>query len=432
MTSISDSAIGRRDNGAPPPHVPLQDIDLGSLEFWGWDDDLRDGAFATLRREAPISFFEAPTLPGFPSGAGHWALTRHEHVHFASRHPDLFSSRPTSTSLNDVAPETAEYLGSMITLDDPRHLRLRSIVNRAFTPKVLTRIEESVRDRAHRLVTEMVADHPDGRADFVEALSGPLPLQIICDMMGIPERDEPDIFHWTTVLMGIGDDEASGGFDDIVEVVLKLGEYGVQLAEARRSHPTDDLTTSLVAAEVDGERLTSPEIGSFFLLLCAAGNETTRNAISHGMVALTRYPEQRATWFDDFEALAPTAVEEIVRWASPIIFMRRNLTEDIDLDGAAMKTGDKVSMWYNSANRDEAAFADPWTFDVTRNPNPQIGFGAGGAHFCLGANLARREIRVAFDELRRTIPDIVAVGEPAILRSAFVHGIKRLPVAWSG
>ena len=205
----------------------------------------------------------------------------------------------------------------------------------------------------------------------------------------------------------------------------------MRLAEDRRARPGDDLTTNLVHAEVDGERLTSDEIASFFILLSAAGNETTRNAISHGMVALTRYPEERHKWWSDFDGVAATAVEEIVRWASPIIFMRRNLTQDIEMRGIKMKAGDKVSMWYNSGNRDEAKFDNPWLFDVTRDPNPHIGYGAGGAHFCLGANLARREIRVLFEELHRQIPDVVAVEEPAILHSAFVHGIKRLPVAWT-
>jgi methyl-branched lipid omega-hydroxylase len=429
--TASATGIAGPKNGTPPPHVPLAEIDLGTMEFWERDDDLRDGAFATLRRESPISFFEVPEFAGFPAGAGHWALTTFDDVHHASRHPQIFSSIPTSTALNDVPAQIAEFVGSMISLDDPRHLRLRSIVNRAFTPKVVARIEESVRDRARRLVTGLVAGHPDGRADFVAEVAAPLPLQIICDMMGIPETDEQKVFHWTTVILGAGDDEASGGFDEVVSAVRELGDYGLALAEDRRAHPSDDLTTNLVQAEVDGERLTSAEIASFFILLSAAGNETTRNAISHGMVALTRYPEERHTWWTDFDGVAGTAVEEIVRWASPVIFMRRNLTEDIELHGIKMKAGDKVSMWYNSANRDERKFGNPWLFDVTRNPNPQIGFGAGGAHFCLGANLARREIRVLFEELHRMVPDIVAVEEPAILRSAFVHGIKRLPVAWT-
>lgn len=430
MTTL-DSGIKHNANGTPPPDVPLSDIDLGSLEFWGWDDDRRDGAFATLRREAPVAFFDAATVPGFESGPGHWALTSFEHVHHASRHPEVFSSVPTSVSLSEIDPAVAEFSGSMINLDDPRHLRLRSIVNRAFTPKMVARIEESVRNRAQQLVTDMVADHPDGAADFVQCLSGPFPLQIICDMMGIPESDQQKIFHWTSVALGVGDKEVASDHDVVIQAVLDIAAYGMELAESRRAEPADDLTTNLVQAEVDGERLSSAEIASFFMLLSAAGNETTRNAISHGMVALSRYPEAREIWWADFDGVATTAVEEIVRWATPVIFMRRNLTEDVELGGVTMKTGDKVSMWYNSANRDETTFANPWSFDVTRNPNPHLGYGGGGAHFCLGANLARREIRVMFEELHDRIPDIVAVEEPAILHSAFIHGIKRLPVAWT-
>ncbi|MBS1694474.1 MAG: cytochrome P450 [Actinobacteria bacterium] len=429
--TLGRAGIARRRNGTPPPHVPLEDVDLGTMQFWEWDDDRSDGAFATLRREAPIRFFDVAEFKGFPPGAGHWALTTHDDVHFASRHPEIFSSIPTSVGLNDTPAQVAEFLGSMISLDDPRHQRLRSIVSRAFTPKVIARIEESVRDRARRLVSAMVAGHPGGDADFVTEVAGPLPLQIICDMMGIPGEDEDKVFHWTTVLMGAGDEEASGDVSEFITATTGLAEYGIALAERRRTHPAEDLATSLVRAEVDGERLTSAEIGSFFILLAAAGNETTRNAISNGLVALTRYPEQRDIWWADFDALAVTAVEEIVRWASPLKFMRRNLTEDIEMRGHAMKAGDKVSLWYISANRDEAKFGNPWLFDVTRNPNPHVGFGGGGVHFCLGANLARREIRVLFDELHRQIPDVAASAEPALLRSAFVHGIKRLPVTWT-
>ncbi len=429
--SLYPTGIARRENGIPPPDVPLTDVDLASLEFWERDDDVRDGAFATLRRESPITFFEVAEFPGFPAGPGHWALTRFDDIHHASRHPEIFSSIPTSTSLNEVPPEVAEFAGSMISLDDPRHLRLRTIVNRAFTPKVVARIESSVRNRARTIVTNMVANHHDAQADFVAEASGLLPLQVICDMMGIPEEDEATVFHWTNVMLGFGDDEVSGGFDEVVVVLNEIVDYAMRLAEQRRANPGDDLTTSLVQAEVDGERLTSSEIASFFILLSAAGNETTRNAISHGIVALSRYPEEREKWWSDFDGVAGPAVEEIVRWASPVIFMRRNLTQDIEMRGIEMKAGDKISLWYNSGNRDEAKFANPWLFDVTRDPNPHMGYGGGGAHFCLGANLARREIRVLFEELHRQIPDIVAIEEPAILHSAFLHGIKRLPVAWT-
>jgi cytochrome P450 len=430
LTTGPQKGIATRQNGAPPPDIPLADIHLESLDFWGLDDDIRDGAFTTLRREAPISFWPAIELPGFLAGGGHWALTKLDDVFYASRHPDVFSSNPGIT-INDQNPEVAEYFGSMIVLDDPRHQRLRSIVSRAFTPKVVARIEASVRERAHRLVASMIANHPDGQADLVSELAGPLPLQVICDMMGIPEEDHQRVFHWSNVILGVGDPDLTTDPEEFVKVSMDIGAYASALAEDRRVNHHDDLTSSLVEAEVDGERLSSKEIASFFILLVVAGNETTRNAISHGVVALSRYPEQREKWWSDFDDLAATAVEEIVRWASPVVYMRRTLTQDIELSGTKMAAGDKVSLWYNSADRDESKFANPWAFDVARSPNPHVGFGGGGAHFCLGANLARREIRVVFDELRREIPDIVATEEPARLLSQFIHGIKGLPVAWA-
>jgi cytochrome P450 len=417
-------------NGEAPPEVALADVRLGSLRFWGKDDEFRDGAFATLRRESPITFFKEIRFEGFEPGPGHWALTRYDDVHFASRHPDIFSSHPNIT-VADQLPEIAEYFGSMIALDDPRHARLRGIVRSAFTPKVVARTEDSVRERARRLVDGLIANHPDGRGELVGELSGPLPLQVICDMMGIPENDHDQIFHWTNVILGFGDPDISTDYEELIKIALDIGAYATALAEDRRANPRDDLTTALVAAEVDGERLTSAEIASFFILLAVAGNETTRNAISHGLLALTRYPEQREIWWNDFDAYTPTAVEEIVRWASPVVYMRRTATRDIEVGGVQIKQGDKVTMWYCSANRDEQHFDNPWLFDVTRNPNHHLGFGGGGTHFCLGANLARREIAVLFEELHRRIPDIAVTEEPSMLLSAFIHGIKRLPVSWT-
>jgi methyl-branched lipid omega-hydroxylase len=422
--------IATRVNGTAPPEVPLADIDLSSWDFWALDDDLRDGAFATLRREAPISFWAEPVQPGVEVGAGHWALTKLDDVFYASRHPEIFSSYPNIT-INDRSPEVAEFFGSMIVLDDPRHQRLRSIVSRAFTPKVVARTEASVRQRAHRLVASMIANHPDGKGEMVSELAGPLPLQVICDMMGIPEEDHHRVFHWTNVILGFGDPDLATDFAEFVQVSMDIGAYATAMAEDRRINPGDDLTTSLVQAEVDGEGLSSAEIASFFILLAVAGNETTRNAISHAVLALTRYPEERKKWWADFDGLSRSAVEEIVRWASPVIYMRRTLTKDIELSGTKMAAGDKVTLWYCAANRDESKFADPWTFDVARDPNPHVGFGGGGAHFCLGANLARREISVMFDELHREIPDIAATEEPARLLSPFIHGIKALPIAWT-
>ncbi|MDT5336567.1 MAG: methyl-branched lipid omega-hydroxylase [Mycobacterium sp.] len=422
--------ISTRVNGTLPPDVPMSDINLGSWDFWALDDEVRDGAFATLRREAPVSLQPEFVREGFEQGKGHWAITRYDDVFHASRHPEVFSSAQ-GIVIGDQSPELAEYFGSMIAMDDPRHTRLRNIVRSAFTPRVLARIEDSVRHRARRLVDAMVADHPDGTAELVSALAGPLPLQIICDMMGIPEEDHQKVFEWTNVILGFGDPEIATEFDEFVKVAMEIGAYASGLADDRRGHPGEDLTTSLVEAELDGEQLTSGEVASFFILLVVAGNETTRNAISHGVLALSRHPEQRDDWWSDYDTVAPTAVEEVVRWASPVAYMRRTVTREIELSGVKLVAGDKVTLWYGSANRDDAKFEDPWSFDVRRNPNPHVGFGGGGAHFCLGANLARREITVAFEELHRRIPDIAATEEPARLQSAFIHGIKRLPVAWT-
>lgn len=275
-------AIALLDNGAPPADLALSDIDLGSVRFWGRNDGIRDGAFATLRREAPIAFHAELAQEGFESGPGHWALTRYDDVFFASRHPHIFSSAGGIT-IAEQTPELAEYFGSMIVMDDPRHTRLRNIVRSAFTPKVVARTEASVRNRARSLVKSMIERHPDGQGDIVADLAGPLPLQIICDMMGIPEPDHERIFHWTNIILGFGDPDLTTDYEEFFRCAMDIGAYATALADDRRVNPHDDLTTALVHAEVDGERLTSSEVASFFILLVVAGNETTRNAISHGV-----------------------------------------------------------------------------------------------------------------------------------------------------
>jgi methyl-branched lipid omega-hydroxylase len=280
-----------------------------------------------------------------------------------------------------------------------------------------------------RHIVDAVA--PKGACDFVEEIAAALPLRIICDMMGIPESDHRRIFELTNVILGIGDPEYGTTMEVLLGAAVELSQYAQTLAEDRRVHPHDDITTALMQAEVDGERLTTAELGSFFILLVVAGNETTRNAISHGMKALTDFPVERAKWVADFDRIAPAAVEEVVRWATPVIHFRRSVTRDVELGGETIRAGDKVVLWYTSANRDEAAFRDPYRFDVQRTPNDHVGFGGGGTHFCLGANLARREIRVMFGELLGRLPDIHVTAPPDILHSAFIHGIKRMPVSFT-
>jgi len=319
----------------------------------------------------------------------------------------------------------------MINMDDPKHFRLRSIVSKGFTPKEVARVEGFVTAKAKKIVDRLLTDFPDKSCDFVENVAAALPLEVICDMMGIPAEDYTQVFNWTNTILGAGDPDFGGTYENLMNAALEMFQYAQELGESRRAHPTEDITSVMMNAEVDGEQLSSQEFGSFFILLVVAGNETTRNAISHGLKALTDFPEQRALWFGDFDNLTRTAVEEIVRYSSPVIHFRRTVTAATELAGQQLAAGDKVVMFYGAANRDERAFANPESFDVARPLQPQqVGFGAGGPHFCLGANLARREISVIFDELRQRVPNIRATGEPAYLQSNFINGIKRLDCAW--
>jgi cytochrome P450 len=416
----------------PTTDLALDEIRLGDIEQWMRPD--REGIFAKLRAEAPVSFQEEPLPPPdvpFPQGPGFWALTRFDDVMRVSRDPDGFHSAP-SINIGDIPPEIAEWLGSMINMDAPKHTKLRLIVNRGFTPRQVAKIEENVREQAHEIVDNVV--NLGGECDFVSEIAAALPLQIICDMLGIPRTETKRIFELTNTILGVGDPEYASSLEELMAAGMELFQYGLDLAQDRLDNPRDDITTTLMQAEIEDEngrhKLTTGELGSFFLLLVAAGNETTRNAISHGMLALTQHPDQRALWTADPDAVSNTAVEEIVRWASPVIHFRRTATGDAIVGGQEIKAGEKVVMFYNSANRDERAFPDPYKFDVLRTPNEHAGFGAGGPHFCLGANLARREIKLMFEELFRRLPDIEITGEPDYLQSAFIHGIKRMPCTW--
>jgi cytochrome P450 len=417
------------------PAVPLDQIDLSSFDFWLEPEAYREGAFKTLRDQDPVRFFDAPKPAvdaAFPMDPkGYWALTRYGEVWQVSRNPQLFCSSQGGVNITDMPAEIAEFFGSMIAMDDPKHARLRGIVQKGFTPKTVSRVEGYVRTKAAGIIDNLLERFPERQCDFVENVAAPLPLQIICEMMGIPEADEQQVFAWTNVILGVGDPDYAPTFDELLKTSLEIYAYAQALGEDRLKNPKDDITTALMHAELDGERLTVQEFGSFFILLVVAGNETTRNAVSWGMKLLTDHRDQRRIWWDDFDAVAKTAVEEIVRVASPVISFRRTATADTQLGGQPIAAGDKVVMWYNSANRDERVFADPFRFDVRREPaQQQVGFGAGGPHFCLGANLARREITVMFDELRRRLPDLEITGEPARLQSSFIHGIKRMPCAW--
>ncbi len=415
----------------PKESLSLDEIDLSDLDgFWTLPLEEREGAFATLRRERPIAFFAEPQLGFAPSGRGYYALTRYRDVVEASRHPEIYCSGRGSTSIPDLPPEFLEYYGGMINADDPRHARLRRIVSRAFTPKRLQALEGTVAAAARAIVDGVVEQ---GECDFVTDVASELPLRIICDMMGIPPSQYGFVLERTNIILGPGDPDLVAEREDIYGALLtagaELGELVRELGRAREENPTDDVVSALVNAEIDGERLTFDELASFFILLVVAGNETTRNALSWSLVALDEHPEQRRVWAADFECVAPTAVEEIVRWATPVIQMRRTVTRDTTLSGQRLEEGDKVLLFYNSANRDEGVFEDPYLFDVRRPDNRHVGFGGFGPHYCLGAHLARREITVLWRELFRRVPGIHATAEPARLRSNFINGIKHLPCA---
>jgi cytochrome P450 len=412
--------------------VALADIDLSDIEFWAKPWAERNAAFATLRRENPIAFFEEPIIEPFPRGPGYFAITKLADILAISRNPEVFSSAEGAVSILDFPAEMNEFFGSMISMDDPRHARLRKIVAGTFTPRMLAKILDDVEKTAKTVIDSVIEK---GEIDFVAEVATRFPLLVICDMMGIPLSEYDMVLAQSNIILSGGDPEfMPEGADPIVtflEAGTQLAGLMTELAEKVRENPTDDLLSALVNTSVEGEQLTPEELASFFILLAVAGNETTRTAISHGVAHLSANPDQRAIWAADIEGVMPTAVEEIVRYASPVIWMRRTVTRDHELSGHQFRAGDKAVLYYGSANRDEAVFTDPDRFDVLRNPNPHVGFGGPGPHFCLGAHLARREITLMFRELFTRMPDLELAGPPVQLRSNFVNGIKYMPVTFT-
>ncbi len=412
--------------------MKLEDIDLSDIEFWAKPWSERNAAFATLRRENPIAYFPEPILEPFPQGPGYFAITRMHDLLEISRHPEVFCSGQGAVSILDMPADMNEFYGSLISMDDPRHARLRKIVSGTFTPRMLNNVLEDVEKTAKKVVDGIVEK---GEIDFVRDVSMPFPLLVILDMMGIPHSEFDTVLAQSNIILSGGDPDFIPEGTDPITAFLGAGATlaGLlnDLAVFRRANPTDDLLSALVNTEVDGEQLSGDELASFFILLSVAGHETTRTALSHGVTHLSQNPDQRALFLDDIEGVMPTTVEEIVRYASPVVWMRRTLTQDYVLSGHEFHEGDKIIMYYGSANRDEAIFADSDTFDVLRDPNPHVGFGGPGPHFCLGAHLARREITLMFRELYTRLPDLELAGPPIQLRSNFINGVKSLPVSFT-
>jgi methyl-branched lipid omega-hydroxylase len=420
----------------PEVSPDVDGIDLSDLDWWIRPLDERAAAFAVLRAQRPIAPMVVEPLPhlGLPE-TEYWAVTRHADVVEASRQPQLFCSGQ-GTNIVDMPVPFLEFFGSMINMDDPRHGRLRRIVSRRFTPRYLESLRADVEGIAAEIVDEMAGR---GECDFVTEVAARLPLRVIVDLMGIPRSDEQFIFDRTNVILGFTDPEYVADIEDppmVTAAILTAGQDLAtmvrEMAEDRLRNPQEDLVTALVTSDIDGEHLTPEELASFFILLVVAGNETTRNAIAHGLWMLTEHPDQKARWLDDPAGIGPTAVEEIVRLASPVIHFRRTVTEDgARLGDQEFSAGEKVVLYYWAANRDPEVFDDPLRFDVGRTPNDHLGFGGPGPHYCLGAHLARREISVMFGELLRRLPDVHAAGEPERLRSNFINGIKHLPAEWT-
>lgn len=415
----------------PVHEAAVAEIDLAEINLLDLDRFASHGAphewFRILRQRLPIAHHAEPNGPGF------YVFSRYEDVVAIGKAHGRFSSdaaRGAIFGLEEPTADRAELMQAagngqnMITMDPPAHARYRRLVNRGFTAKMINRMQDGIRGRVSLLVTEALGK---GQLDFVEDLAARLPLDIIADLMGIPVSDRSMVFHWSNQLMGQDEPEFNSSPQDVLHASRQFFSYAQELARQARGRPRDDVISKLVGADLDGDKLSDSDFNRFFELLVIAGNETTRNAITHGMLALIDHPEQYAQLHAD-PALCMNATEEIIRWASPVMYFRRNVAVDHEYNGVQFRSGDKVSIWYVSANRDETIFDEPDRFDITRASNPHVAFGGGGPHYCLGAHLARLELTTFFAELTKRVRQVELLGPPQFMRSNFVNGIKHLPV----
>jgi cytochrome P450 len=407
--------------------LTLDDIDLADHDNFA--EHTPHEMFALLRREDPVHWSREPTGPGF------WSITRYQHIDEVHKDWETFSSEVGGTSLQDLEPDQVEARKSMIDMDPPRHNHLRGLVNKRFTPRAVLKYEEYIRKLFRTILDDTL---PRGEFDFVHEVSAELPMRVFAEMLGVPLEDRRYIIELGDKLLGATDPEYGETHELDVHrdlpfsspVALEMFDYGQKLARDRRTDPRDDIVTALVQAEIDGNPLTEREYNVYFLLLATAGNETTRHTITHGLLALMQHPEQMQMLRDGAgdDALFKSAAEEILRWATPVYHFRRTATRDVEFHGKEIRAGDKIATWLVSGNRDEEAFERPHEFDITRSPNKHITFGPGGIHFCLGAHLARLEVKIAFEELLPRVKHVEPAGKAEKLRSNFFNGIKRMPV----
>jgi cholest-4-en-3-one 26-monooxygenase len=376
--------------------------------------------FRRLRAEAPVFRHHDPE-----SDEGYWALTRHADVVYVSRNPELFSSYAKTAMINEYAQEQIDQQRLfMLNQDPPDHTHTRSLVNRGFTPRMIARLEERIQASCDDIVGTAIAK---GEGDFVTLCAAELPLIVIAELMGVPLEDRHRVFDWSNRMIGGDDPEYGVTEEQRFEAATEMWAYASALAERKRGQLQDDIVSKLISPDEAGNVLSELEFDLFFMLLAVAGNETTRNAISGGMYALIRHPEQWQKLRED-PSLIPAAADEIVRWVTPVNMFRRTATTDVEVGGVRIKQGEKVVIYYTSANRDDAVFADPDVFDIAREPNPHVGFGGGGPHFCLGRHLAKLELECLFRSLISQLDHVELVAEPRRLRSNFINGIKEMTV----
>ncbi|GAA5129748.1 cytochrome P450 [Haloechinothrix salitolerans] len=401
-------------------------VSVSPLSFWAGTAEEREKTFKTLRDERPISWhppIEGGLMP--PEKDGFWAVVRHEDIVRVSKDWQTFSSA-SGVLMEEMPPEILEAGQSFLGMDPPRHTRLRRLISAAFTPKRVAKIEHQIRQQAKHIVDDLI---DTGDCDFVQQVSKRLPMWTIFEMMGLPDEHREEAAHGADGMVSWADEEVAAGREPgqvVADAMMTLLSLGLDLAAQRRASPADDLMTNLVRAEVDGQRLTDEEIGAFFVLLSVAGNDTTRNTISLTMKALCDFPDQRQLLRSDFNGRIATAVEEFVRWVTPVMTFRRTAARDVELGGRQIHEGDWVVTFFSSGNRDERVFEDPNVFDITRDPNPHVAFGGGGPHFCLGNQLAKTQLRAIFNQLTHRVPNL-EVGEPTYLVGNFVRAVKSMP-----
>jgi len=412
-------------NAATSPHLP-PGFDFTDPDVYAQRLPIEE--LAEMRRVAPIWWNAQPDDVGGFGDGGFWVVSKLADVKEVSRRSDVFSSLE-KTALPRYADgtvgaqiETGRFV--LLNMDAPHHTHLRKIVSRAFTPRAIERLRGELAERARDIAAKALAE---GTGDFVEQVSCELPLQAIAGLMGVPQEDRMKLFHWSNQMVGDMDPEFAG--NDAISASVELITYGMQLAAERADQPGEDLVTKLVQADVEGHKLSDDELGFFVILLAVAGNETTRNSITQGMMAFTEFPDQ----WELFKRERPaTTADEIVRWATPVTSFQRTALQDTELAGVPIKKGQRVVMMYRSANFDEDVFDDPFTFDILRDPNPHVGFGGTGAHYCIGTNLARMTIDLMFNAIADAMPDITPLSPPERLRSGWLNGIKHWQVDYTG